>query len=61
MPQLIENFAAVAFCAFIDFGTGFKGYCNMERIRIEQVSQCEQLGMLVMKQQCGSLVHVPHC
>jgi len=37
-PQLINNFAAAAFCAFKDFGTSYEGDCNMELIRTEQVS-----------------------
>jgi len=34
-PQLIYNFAAAAFCAFKDFGTGSEGDCNSELIRAE--------------------------
>jgi len=37
-PQLINNFAAAAFCAFKDFGTSSEGDYNMELIRTEQVS-----------------------
>jgi len=37
-PQLIDNFAASAFCAFEDFGTSSVGDCNMEPIRAELVS-----------------------
>jgi len=37
-PQLINNFAAAAFCAFKDFGTSSEGDCNTELIRTEQVS-----------------------
>jgi len=37
-PQLINNFAAAAFCAFKDFGTSSEGDCNTELIRAEQVS-----------------------
>jgi len=32
-PQLINNFAAVAFCVFKDFGTSSEDDCNMEVIR----------------------------
>jgi len=31
------NFAAAAFCAMKDFGTGLEGNCNTELIRAEQV------------------------
>jgi len=37
-PQLINNFAAAAVCAFKDFGTSSEGDCNTELIRTEQVS-----------------------
>jgi len=37
-PQLINNFAATAFCAFKDVGTSSEGDCNTELIRTEQVS-----------------------
>jgi len=36
--QLINSFAAVAFCAFKDFVTSSKGNCNTELIRTEQIS-----------------------
>jgi len=36
-PQLIDNLAAAAFCAFKDFCTGTEGDCNMELIGAEQV------------------------
>jgi len=36
--QLINNFAAAAFCAFKDFGTSSEGDCNTELIGTEQVS-----------------------
>ena len=32
-PQLINNFAAVAFCAFKEFGTSSEGDCNTELIK----------------------------
>jgi len=37
-PQLINKFAAAAFCTFKDFGTGSEGDCKTELIRAEQVS-----------------------
>jgi len=37
-PQLIDHFAAAAFCAFKDFGTSSEGDRNTELIRIEHVS-----------------------
>jgi len=37
-PQLINNFAAAAFCAFKDFGTGSEGDYNTELIRAKKVS-----------------------
>jgi len=56
-PQLINNFAAAAFCAFKDFGTSLEGNCNMELIRTEQVSNTHwQLGTLLTRRQCDSLV-----
>jgi len=42
-PQLINNFATAAFCAFKDFGTGLEGSCNTELIRPEQVSNISNL------------------
>jgi len=35
-PQLINNFAAAAFCAFKDFGTSSEGDCNTELIRLSK-------------------------
>jgi len=40
-PQLINNFATAAFCAFKDFGTSSEGNCNTELIRTEQVSNTD--------------------
>ena len=37
-PELIKDFAAAAFCAFENFGTGSEGSCNTELISAEQVS-----------------------
>jgi len=37
-PQLINNFAIAAFCAFRNFGTRSEDICNTELIRAEQVS-----------------------
>ena len=43
-PQLINNFAAAAFCAFKDFGISSEGDCDMEVIRTEQVSNTLAIG-----------------
>ena len=55
-PQLINNFATAAFYAFKDFGTSSEGNCKTELIRTEQVSNAGNLGMLLTRQQCDSLV-----
>jgi len=43
-PQLINNIATVAFCAFKDFDTSLEGDCIMEFISAEKISNVGNWG-----------------
>jgi len=55
-PQLINNFATAASWTFKDFGTSSEGDCNTELIRDWASFQRWQLGTLLTRRQCDSLV-----